>query len=157
MNGPTISKEVRLVLFKIKMKYEFKDFFLFRRGEKSIKWIPTEQERNLLICNICSSVASEVCVVSIFFCTVDSQMIKDLKEWYLTKCCRKIICCTCNLLIDIYTDISKYAGPSDLTGKNQAGPTMFSAYLSESPVKICSLLWSGNNFLFVFKSRSFLQ
>jgi hypothetical protein len=102
LNGPTISKEVRLVLFKIKMKYEFKDFFLFRRGEKSIKWIPTEQERNLLICNICSSVASEVCVVSIFFCTVDSQMIKDLKEWYLTKCCRKIICCTCNLLIDIY-------------------------------------------------------
>jgi hypothetical protein len=44
---------------------------------------------------------------------------------------------------------SKYTGPSDLTGKNQAGPTMFSAYRSESPVKICSLLWSGNNFLFV--------
>jgi hypothetical protein len=33
--------------------------------------------------------------------------------------------------------------------KNQAGPTMFSAYRSESPVKICSLLRSGNNFLFV--------
>jgi hypothetical protein len=51
----------------------------------------------------------------------------------------------------------------DLICKNQAGPTMFSAYLSESPVKICSLLRSGNNFLFVgpsnsvFKSRSFLQ
>ena len=44
-------------------------------------------------------------------------------------------------------DISKYAGTSDLTGKNQAGPTMFSAYLSKSPAKICSLLWSGNNFL----------
>jgi len=60
-------------------------------------------------------------------------------------------------------DISKYAGPSELTGKNHAGPTMFSAYRSESPVKICSLLWSANNFLFVspsnsvFKSRSFLQ
>jgi hypothetical protein len=58
---------------------------------------------------------------------------------------------------------SKYVGPSDLTGKNQAGPTMFSAYQSESPVKICSLLRSGNNFLCVgpsnsvFKSRSFLQ
>jgi len=63
----------------------------------------------------------------------------------------------------LYADISKYAGPSDLTGKNQASPTMFSAYRSESPVKICSLLRSGNNFLFVglsnsvFKSRSFLQ
>ena len=61
------------------------------------------------------------------------------------------------------SDISKYAGPSDLTGKNQAGPTMFSTYRSESPVKICSLLRSGNNFLLVspsnsvFKSRSFLQ
>ena len=48
-----------------------------------------------------------------------------------------------------FADISKYAGPSDLTGKNQAGPTMFSAYRSESPVKICSLLRSGNNFIFV--------
>ena len=60
-------------------------------------------------------------------------------------------------------DISKYARSSDLTGKNQAGPTMFTAYRSESPLKICSLLRSGNNFLFVgpsnsvFKSRSFLQ
>ena len=60
-------------------------------------------------------------------------------------------------------DISKYAGPLDLTGKNQAGPTMFSEYRSESPVKICSLLRTGNNFLFVgpsnsvFKSLSFLQ
>jgi len=56
-----------------------------------------------------------------------------------------------------------YQNMSDLTGKNQAGPTMFSAYRSESLVKICSLLQSGNNFLFVgpsnsvFKSRSFLQ
>ena len=60
-------------------------------------------------------------------------------------------------------DISKYAGPSNLTGENQAGPMMFSAYRSESPVKIYSLLWSGNKFLFdspsnsVFKSRYFLQ
>ena len=60
-------------------------------------------------------------------------------------------------------DISKYVELSDLTGKNQAGPTMFSAYRSESPEKICSLLRSGNNFLCVspsnsvFKSRSFLQ
>ena len=60
-------------------------------------------------------------------------------------------------------DISKYAGPSDMTGKNQTGPTMFSAYRSECPVKIYSILRSGNNFLFigpsnsVFKSRSFLQ
>jgi hypothetical protein len=51
-------------------------------------------------------------------------------------------------------DISKYAGPSDLTGKNQAGPTMFSAYRSKSPVKICYLLRSGNNFLFVGPSNS---
>ena len=29
---------------------------------------------------------------------------------------------------------------SDLTGKNQVSPTMFSAYRSESLVKICSLL-----------------
>jgi hypothetical protein len=52
---------------------------------------------------------------------------------------------------------------SDLTGKNLAGPTTFSAYRSESSVKMFSLLRSGNNFLFVgppnsvFKSRSFLQ
>jgi hypothetical protein len=32
-----------------------------------------------------------------------------------------------------------YRNMSDLTGRNQSGPTMFSAYL----------LWSGNNFLFV--------
>jgi hypothetical protein len=70
------------------------------------------------------------------------------------------ICC---LYLHPNPDISKYAGPSDLTGKNQAGPTMFSAYWSENPVKICSLHWSGNNFLFVgpsnnvFKSRSFLH
>jgi hypothetical protein len=62
-----------------------------------------------------------------------------------------------------YANISKYAGLSNLTGKNQAGPSMFSAYQSESLVKICYLLRSGNNFLFVglsnsvFKSRSFLQ
>ena len=44
------------------------------------------------------------------------------------------------LLLSIHPDISKYAGPSDLTDKNQADPTMFSAYQSKSPVKICSLL-----------------
>ena len=52
------------------------------------------------------------------------------------------------------SDMSKYAGPSDLTGKDQAGPAMFSAYQSESPVKICSLLRSGNNFLFVGSSNN---
>jgi hypothetical protein len=63
----------------------------------------------------------------------------------------------------LYADISKYGGPSDPTGKNQAGPTMFSAYRSESPVKIYSLLRSGIFFLFVgpsnsvFKSWPFLQ
>jgi hypothetical protein len=34
---------------------------------------------------------------------------------------------------------------TDPTAKNHAGPTMFSAYQSESPEKICSLLRSGNN------------
>jgi hypothetical protein len=59
--------------------------------------------------------------------------------------------------------MSRHRNMSDLTGKNQAGPTMFSAYRSESPVIICSLLRSGNIFLFVgpsngvFESRSFLQ
>ena len=66
-------------------------------------------------------------------------------------------------ILEVIPDISKYDGPSDLTDKNQASPMTFSAYRSESPVKICSLLRSGNNFLFVgrsnsvFKSRSFLQ
>ena len=61
-----------------------------------------------------------------------------------------------------FIGVQTYRNMSDLTGKNQAGPTMFSAYRSESPVKICSLLRSGNNFLFVgpsnsvFKSQSFL-
>ena len=60
-------------------------------------------------------------------------------------------------------DIQTYRNMSNLTGKNQAGPTMFLAYRSENPVKTCSLLRSGNNFLFVglsngvFKCRSFLQ
>jgi hypothetical protein len=36
-------------------------------------------------------------------------------------------------------DIQTYRNMSNLTGKNQAGPTMFSAYRSENPVKICSL------------------
>jgi hypothetical protein len=53
-------------------------------------------------------------------------------------------------------DISKYAGPSDLTGKDQAGPTMFTAYRSESMIKFFSLLRSGNNFLFVGSSNSVL-
>ena len=69
-------------------------------------------------------------------------------------------------IIYSYTGIcgyQTYRNMSELTGKNQAGPTMFSAYQSESPVKICSLLRLGNNFLFVgpsntvFKGRSFLQ
>ena len=60
-----------------------------------------------------------------------------------------------------HIEICRTVGPG--TGKNQAGPTMFSAYWFENPVKTCSLLWSGNNFLFVgpsnsvFKSLSFLQ
>jgi hypothetical protein len=40
------------------------------------------------------------------------------------------------------------------SGKNQADPTMFSTYRSESLVKICSLLRSANNFLFVGPSNN---
>ena len=78
-------------------------------------------------------------------------------------CVLLVLCYECVLWVMCYANISKYAGLSNLTGKNQAGPSMFSAYQSESLVKICYLLRSGNNFLFVglsnsvFKSRSFLQ
>ena len=70
------------------------------------------------------------------------------KYWCPTNSCNPNSICLFIKMILVATDISKYAGPSDQTGKNQAGPTMFSADRSESPVKICSLFRSGNNFLF---------
>jgi hypothetical protein len=62
-----------------------------------------------------------------------------------------------------FTDVSQEMIKRTWTGKDQAGPTMFTAYRSESMIKFFSLLRSGNNFLFVgssnsvFKSLSFLQ
>ena len=52
----------------------------------------------------------------------------------------QVLACISTVINSPFADISKYAIPSDLTGKNQTGPMMFSAYRSESPVKICSLL-----------------
>ena len=66
-----------------------------------------------------------VCVCVVFFLLIFTVIVK-------INPCNFFKTIYSSPLKDVRPDISKYAGPSDLTGKYQAGPMMFSAYRSES-------------------------
>ena len=93
-------------------------------------------------------------MTSITVSDISTEMLLLRNEHFIFKMIQGKIFIICYIL---GRHIEKYARRSDLTGKNQAGPTMFSAYWSESPVKICSLIRSGNNFLFVGPLNSVLK
>ena len=75
-------------------------------------------------------------MTSITVSDISTEMLLLRNEHFIFKMIQGKIFIICYIL---GRHIEKYARRSDLTGKNQAGPTMFSAYWSESPVKICSL------------------